>query len=412
MTDHLQNAKWHEITDPDGIHKKLFYSSKKVYEKLFSPEHCEDWAHFKDYILDTQARLKIDPETDPQDFYFVATIDSKVLGMALITIYRQKRLAFMSYFGVCSDKTTKTEQLSTKGALKIKGRIQGMGIEGILFEVEKIPPEKLSKKDKWIQQRIAALRIFQKFGARKISWLLYEQPKLELDAVPAEVTNLHLMFLSTSRTIVLSSIPRNTAVNYVDFVYNTFYLDGFTVTNRKEILKAKTYLNNLSKRVIGTIPDNAKQVPLGEVNVKPLKLSVLISYTIGGLQITKLLASFLEDMGIRIYYWDKDAPKYAGKEPHSVISSWIKKSDVIIGLVTNKTFKAWGMVEELRRAKDTGKHIIILLNKEMSGIQYREIKIKLNNLLGNIIYIPFEKKRFHLTLTAIADLLNRYYMNI
>ena len=410
MNQRQQQSAWHEIKDPDGDQKDIFEASKAVYGLLFSPEHREDWSHFREYILDTQRRLSRDPQADPLDYYYVATSGKKVHGMAFFSTYRQKRLGFISYFGVLSPQVKKSKKLAYDGALKIRSKLRKENIEGILFEAEMISPESLSKRGRWTQQRLASLDCLQEAGARKISWLLYEQPGLELDAATPEATNLHLMCLSTSRvseTAVTAS--RRTVERYLDFVYNTFYFDGFEVTDTAKLRQAKDYLASLFHRVLRSLPEGAKEIPLIKVNLRPRGITIFISYTSDGLLLAKLLASCLEDMGIRVIFWEKDAPHYAGSELHSTVRHWVQTCDLFIALFSRQSLISWGMVEELGLAVSFKKHTIVLLSKDMKRRWEQELKSRIIGLLGPIIYESFEERRFDLAITAVIGCIERNF---
>lgn len=94
MVSKNQNPIWHEITDPNGVDKATFEASEEIYYKLFSSEHCEEWHHFRDYILDSQKRRQKSPYADPLDYYLVGSLGPNIMGMALLTTYGKKAFSF------------------------------------------------------------------------------------------------------------------------------------------------------------------------------------------------------------------------------------------------------------------------------------------------------------------------------
>jgi len=404
VTDHFE---WIEISDPDGEHRGLFQASKSVYSHLFSTQHREKWSNFRGYISDTQQRLAKSAATEPRDYYFVGTVHGEVRGMAFLTAYPSHHLAFIAYLGVLDPGSVSGRVLSNAGINSIRAQLAASEppIEAILIEVEKIPPQRLSRRDRWTQERLTFLRNIQRVGARKITWLVYEQmyrDNFDLDTMP-RITDLHLMVIRTSylarrmRPTPIEALPRATAERYLKFLYEIYCLDGFKISDPERAGEARRKLQALSRRVLSRLPQGLREIPLGEVALTPLAIAAFVSHTRDGVDLTELLGEYLMDMGARVKYWEKDAPRKVGEDLHRAVKGFIKETDVVIALITDGKRRSDGMIEELIYARDLKKRLVILMSRDMATQSYKSLEQRLMSLLGrNIIYIPFTRKTFHI----------------
>lgn len=402
---------WEQITDPRRSQRKLFRDSIPVYEALFSDEHLQPWQELEQYILDTQKRKRRNPDTEPLDFYFVGTLNGKVRGMAFLTTYPSEEIAFLSYFGVLEPFSKESKELAFKGFLKIREAVRrAAGV--ILFEVEKVPPAGLSDPDPWVRERVEVLRNFQRFNARKISWLLYLQAKFKLGSRAPEAENLHLMVLHTSRlSAVPSSASREQVLDWLRFIYKRFDFDGYIQIHPKRRREAKRYTDQLYARVVKSLPPGAKEIPLGLVALRPWDVPTFISYAVrgSGSNLARLLASYLEEMGIPVVYWKKDSPREAGTSLRLAIQEWVTRSTVVLGILTPEAAASWGVANELAYAAQQGKRIIALLREDISHAKRRELESKLSSTVGNVIYLPFREDEFHVTMANVEQWYLEHY---
>jgi len=405
------NVEWIEIIDPNGKQKELFEASKKVYRELFSIEHQENPENFRRYILDTQDALKIDPHSTPRDYYFVGLVDNLVQGMELITTYREKQFAFVSYIGFLNPKRRENFYLIVKALRKTVEIVSKEGIRWVLGEVEKIAPENLANRDKWTIDRAHVLRTLQKRGFRKVPWLIYRQPALEVDAhgefdPQEEAKNLHLVTLFAGKVGRPSTVSRDQVLGFIDFVYNYFYLDGFVVSHPEHATKAEKYLRDLSRQVMDEIPSGLKTIPLCEVNLKPLEVRILIIYTPDSLTTVELIAEFLMDMGVHVIYWEKDKNHGLGKNRKEIVREWMDMCHIVIALFTQgfstSSDEPGEMESELKVAMESHKRIIPLVRSDSKS---EIIDLKVKYLLKGATSKEFDDSNFHEVVKSIEKII-------
>jgi hypothetical protein len=411
----MSRYKWIRITDPDGQQKELFTESKAVYEQLFQPRHREKFSHFRKYILDAEKSRRREKTDRPLDGYYVGCIDSEVQGMALVTSYKDHRLGFISYYGVLRSDTQQGKLLAGKGYQTIKGELWKDTIDAFLTEVENIPlaylqdRQDIGKRDEWTELRRHFLRSIQEKGARKISFIDYLQPILDVDSLEAgdEASDLHLMVVDTAPTGIPDedhdSRRRRTIVRYIDFVYNVFYKDGFDVSDEADAHKAKEYLFRLSRRVLKGLPKDLERVPLGRVALDPFGIRTMISYRVReGTQLMRLLCRYLTDMGVHVINWEEDARGSIGKPLKGTVFGMVRYSDVVIALLTPGFLTSKGMQEELNDASKMGKRVIPLVDGDASDDIKKRLVGLLKKILGEtVVYSEFQRRHFHL---AVHDL--------
>jgi hypothetical protein len=411
----MTEFNWIRITDPDGEQKELFRASKTVYQQLFQPQHRESWGHFRKYILDAEDSRRQGKMDRPLDGYYVGCIGSEARGMALVTGYENHRLGFISYFGVLGSNTEEGGTLARSGFRQIKTELWTSGIDAVLIEVEKIPLSYLEKRDnpdqrdEWTELRLSFLRSIQRSGARKISFLDYLQPILDVDQFgkTEEASDLHLMVFHThpdsKEEDEPNSLSRASAERYINFVYNVFYRDGFDVTDESDVRKATKYLHGLSQRVLEGLPGDLERVPLGEVSLRPFGKRALISYKIPeGEQDMHLLNRYLTDMGIHVTKWERLTPPGIGKPVKRTVFDLVQSSDVVIALLTSQFLQLKPMQEELADASKMGKRVIALVDADIDESLKKSSIGRLSKLLGEtVVYLEFQRRRFDLAMYAV-----------
>lgn len=415
----MAKYKWDRIWDPDGTQKKLFDDSEGVYVECFQPQHREDFQHFRDYILDAEKNRRRKKKDRPIDGYWVGCIASEVQGMALVTGYPMHRLGFISYFGVLESHTLQGKRLAGIGMKELENEFWQQGIDAILTEVEKINIEDLEARrtsgipDKWLQMRWNFLKSLQKRGTRKISFIDYLQPILDVELIgkTREASDLHLMVRYTSpkqRTDRdFDSLDRDTVKRYVEFVYKVFYRDGFDVSDRKEAKMAEEYLAQLSQKVLHDLPEKLERIPLGEVALEPLNLSVMVSYVIGeGTQLKGLLSRYLTDMGAHVVEWGKEIPRAIGDSLIKTVFGLVHKADVVVALLTPGFLASQPMQGELQDAVKLGKHIIPLVDCDTDEVTKKKIVQLLKKTVGSVtVYMEYTRKEFDQAVYAVRETL-------
>ena len=424
----MSKYEWIRIMDPDGAQKDIFRASKPVYEQIFQPQHRESWSHFRQYILDAEKSRRQRKTDRPLDSYYVGCISveggrrQEVRGMALVTAYHSDHLGFISYFGVLNSGTEAGRCLARRGFKEIKEALWTIGMEAVIIEVEKISLSYLEKRgnpeerDEWLERRLSFLKSIQKSQARKVSFLEYLQPILEVERIgkAEEASDLHLMVFPLSRkeeedaTDTPNSLSRPTVERYVKFVYNVFYRDGFDVTDTSDVRKATRYLRSLCDKVLNELPTDLQRIPLGQVALEPFGKHVLISYKVPEDETYMLLLNrYLTDMGIRVLRWKKEAPPGIGRRLKVATYELVQSCDLVIALLTQQFLESRGMPAEIEDAGKMQKPVIALVDGDMGERAKKAVVKRLTNLLGqNVVYLEFRRQRFDLAVYALEKALN------
>jgi DNA-binding NtrC family response regulator len=405
-----RDAAWVEITKPAGAQRQLFEESEDVYGRLFPEPVRAPWSEFRGYIDATQAKLR-SGAVDFRDQYFVAVVGQRVRGMAFLTSYPRDRLCFVSYFGVLPTATLGGSALAGRGLQdEVFGETVGE-VEAYLFEVEKIAPRQLDMPDPRIRNRIQAQRVFQELGARKIRWLLYDQPDLDWTADRSDdpaassrhgegrETSIHLMVVRTDWSSP-GYLTRADVRRYLDFVYNRFYYDGFKTGDPGADRRAGAYLAGLFESAMASLPESAQEVFLDEVALARRKPVVLLA-ELGGLEPTllALLAERLEALGILVVSEARDARRRRIGVPLFGLDPTLGRIDVVIGVrsaATGRAAEPFPFVERLR-----GRRVIYLVERRLaeSGPAVESDK---PGPFGTGMVFFFERGQFHWTIEQVV----------
>jgi len=255
----------------------------------------------------------------------------------------------------------------------------------------------------------------QKRGTRKISFIDYLQPILEVERIGAgeEMSDLHLMVRDTSTKQRDDkdrySRDRDTVKRYVEFVYNVLYRDGFGVSDSADIEKAEKYLSQLSQRVLNDLPGDLERVPLGEVALEPLGIHAMISYVIeDGTQLKELLRRYLTDMGVHVTDWGRDSHSRVGDPLKATLGHMVHKSDVVIALLTPGFLTSKGMQSELESSSMMGKQVLPLLDGECDQGARKRIVSLLEKAVGGVtVYETFYRRNFDEAVYALCETIRK-----
>jgi len=392
-------SEWHELVDPDGSQKQLYESTRNVYEELFSGEHTESWSHVRQYVLDARMQLRRDPRPECIDHCLIGTVDGDPRGIALLTTYLDPPYAFCSYLGVTDARHRPGKELASTIYLALRKILARRSSRWVVFEVEK--QETLESSDsRWRRERLAFLDQIYRLGARKLVWVDYKQPHLDLRQprdMPVE-SNLHLMVakVTKGRPDPGRSIPRSYAEDIVRFVYKRFYLDAFEVTDPGQIREAEERLEGLAQEVLNGIPRIVREIPLGLVRVWHDRTNVFISYTPRDVEFARLVRDYLRGVGVATVTWDEEFRAHAGDQVNDVTRRWVEASDIVVAIITPNVLEAWGVIKEVDYAHQIGKHVVPLLAADLGDPDERErLQKKLSGLLPGVIYMPFRTSEFH-----------------
>ncbi|MSQ40864.1 MAG: hypothetical protein EXR55_04260 [Dehalococcoidia bacterium] len=240
---------WVRITDLTNPQQKAWFDgSKPVYKQLFPSVVGEPHENLADYIRDTEyRRLQGQQPPEPEDFYYVGVVDDSVWEMMFYTAYPERHHGFVAYMGIPREEAkpglspAARRYLGEEMINRMMSDYRTADCTSFLFELEPVEPEKLALRrsrgqitddGRAVRDRIHVTDLFQRRGARKIGWIRYRQPMLKWKNYEQEVP-MHLMCVPVSQTTPRREfLDRIEVRRFVEFIYLTFYYDGFKQIER------------------------------------------------------------------------------------------------------------------------------------------------------------------------------------
>lgn len=430
---------WIRITRPQepGIQKELFQASKKVYETLFpSPSEQEPWENFECYLIDTEERRRLGETLDSEDYYYVALYQNNVCGIAYLDIYKEEAIGAISYIGILnqnfySELPCPPPNIGRDMINDFLGNIiPKLGNEArcqwMLLELEHLRPQFIgsskNKRELTITDRRQLTRIKwadvlqKKYGAKKIGWIRYHQPKLEWKKYRRKHP-MHLMLVSFDPNCEpgISYLSRQEVKSLVKFIYLTWYYEGYECTevgpNKEQRLKMwELYLSQLYHEAVKEVP---KEVKIQSIDLESPRPRLFISYPNNKIyvKISSWAHSYFSEFEFPTFYWPMDKPKLAGQYLDSALVKEMDKSEVFIFFLGNATFSSKGQLKELEYVHKLireGKNIkvIPLLKGRVRPKRFQKwLPIDPNN--NSIIYERYDANSCHSKIEIIATNLLR-----
>jgi len=172
---------------------------------------------------------------------------------------------------------------------------------------------------------------------------------------------MHLMYWPTDSMGINRRLrfSKDHVTRIVDFMYRTFYFDGFMTTEPKK--KWDLWERKLTELSVEATKDLPDHVDLEEVPFKCYTGKVFLSYTKREYPMALMLQRRFVDCCIDTFFWDENRSDNIGLVRDDVIESEFKNADAVVYLLTEKSIPAEGQLKEIQFLKKYPKENVYFL---------------------------------------------------
>lgn len=386
-THTLSGFHWRCLTSIDSPEERgLFEQGRRLYDRLFTDDIKEDYAHFEEYIQDN-AEERLQPVKAEVISTLVFGYEAEQMkGFVYYDWYIDWGLVFISYLGF--DKTRSSRFFNTVPDLVITERaylgLSGKPIRAAIFEIERYEPINLLDKENSEKycaalKRAQRIRRFQRIGAWLIPWANYKQPPLEKSGRPVD---MFLMYWPTGpmQREDPGTFTRDEIVRLVRFAYEHVYLDGYMVTEPKHDWPYwRALMNQYVIEASRYIPNTPIQ--LEKVATDISSEHVFVSYPSADEDKASIIAYRLITRGFPIKIWSDGAYTEGEGRVGEAIQRWMKEATHIIFLITPNSANAEGQIKEIE-----------IMLRSRGNVDVQDVQI-----VANIPHDEIEKLGLHVT---------------
>lgn len=207
------------------------------------------------------------------NFFYVAKLEDRVCGFALLHYHPEQRLAFVAYVvaekGVAVDNGTISAHLMTEVARLFEPGGELEECRGILLEVD---DPRTAETEEERNQRIARIRLFctlaqrESFALRALD-LDYRHPLLQVPAEGEEGHEASMILMYAKRPAAGATLPRSEVEELLAFIYKWLYPEGFSEIP-EENQAYQRYLDRLYEAQVRILPDEIPTLGLSQIRVR------------------------------------------------------------------------------------------------------------------------------------------------